>query len=52
MRAQRAQKGESLTQDARPGIDIAALIESSIERNDQLDAPAIVGWVEQALRRA
>ena len=52
VRAQWAQKGESLAQDARPGIDIAALSESAIERNDQLDAPAIIGWVEQALRRA
>lgn len=45
MRAQWAQKGESLDQDMRLGIDIGTLVETSIERNSQLDTPFIDLWV-------
>jgi len=45
MRAQWSQKGETLASDARLGIDIGDLIRSSIERNDELDAPYIDLWV-------
>ena len=45
LRAQWAQKGETLAADARIGIEIAELVKTSAERNAILAAPFIDLWI-------
>lgn len=45
MRAQWAQKGETLAPDARPGIEIGELIATARARNDALEAPYLDLWI-------
>lgn len=45
LRAQWWKKGETLADDARLGISIAELVQSSIERNEKLDAPYLDLWI-------